>query len=92
MKTKKIILIAILILAIGGIFIAWQNFLTREQTEQKYFSCLKKCGAKYPSKLDLTAFGGVNEKVEYDVCLFSCQEKYGLSFPPIPEIKLPELE
>jgi len=53
---------------------------------------LEKCDTKYPSKLDLTAFGGVNEEAEYNICSFSCQEKYGLSFPLIPEIKLPELE
>lgn len=98
MKMKKIILIAVLTLVVGGILLAWQDFLTGEGTkhptitETKYFACLEKCDAKYPSKLDLTSFGGINEGVEYDVCLFSCQEKYGLSLPPIPEINLPELE
>ena len=100
MKTTKIILMAILILAIGGILIAWQNFLTREQAEQiehptsteiKYFSCMKKCNLEYPDIDDtqadsLTKF---RAKMENEKCNLSCQERYGIT---LPLLKFPELE
>lgn len=74
-----------LIIAIISLVIALVSFLyvfrigyrNKETLEKKYQACLEKCGAKYPDKLDFTAFGGVNEKIEYDVCTVSCREKYG---------------
>jgi len=75
MKEKIKIYIVLIILTgilLGG-FLIWEN---HQKTERKYQACLEKCDAKYPSKLDLTAFGGVDEKVQYNVCMFECKEKY----------------
>ncbi len=94
---KKIILIAILVLVVGGILLAWQNFLTKEKVEhptiaeQKYFGCMGKCNLEYPDIDDTQADSLVKFTIEQEnkKCEFSCQEKYGIS---LPSLKFPELE
>lgn len=79
---KKLILIAILVLVVGGLLLAWQNFLTKEKvehptiTEKKYFACLDICEATTPTP-----------SVERQVCSASCREKYGISLPLLPELE-----
>ena len=97
---KKIILISVLVLVIGGILIAWQNFLTREQTEriehptpteQKYFACMKICNLEYPDLDDTEADMIIKfkAKMENEICQLSCQEKYGIS---LPSLNFPDVE
>lgn len=90
---KKIILISILVLVIGGILLTWQNFLAKEKvehptiTETKYFGCMKKCNLEYPN-IDNTQADSLikfTEKQENKKCKFSCQEKYGISLPLFAE-------
>ncbi len=81
MKNSKIILIAILILVVGGLLIAWQNYLTKEKiehpttTEKKYFACMKQCNIIEVPFTELL------------FCEFSCQEKYGIDLPILPGLE-----
>ena len=81
-------------LVVGGLLLAWQNFLTKEKeehptpTEVKYFGCMTICDIEFPN-LDDTQADSLTKfmaRKENEKCQASCREKYGISLPVLPKL------